>query len=159
MPEPAQVPAASASPVDGSRPRTRNRPLRALGRIALAAATTILSVNLWTGFPLLALWIGSQSAGGDPLSMRGIVVAVLALAALMAIGVVVLTRVSLLYDRLAGRRRAARQPPPWLRSMRSTNEESFRRRRETNAIEVIVVMAVIAAVVAFEVWFFLLATT
>src|SRR5947209_9686451 len=45
----------------------------AIQRVALGIATTLVSVNLWTGGPLLALWVGSriQSAVGR-LSMAAV---------------------------------------------------------------------------------------
>lgn len=129
-----------------------------LGRIVLAAAAAILSINLWTGFPLLALWIGSRATGGELLSMTGVVVASLALVALLALGVVALARISLRYDRLTGRPPAVRQPPPWLLSMRASSAKPANGRREMNAIEMIVVAAVVAAFIALEVWFFFFAT-
>ena len=60
-------------------------------RVVLAAATAFLSVNLWTGSPLLALWVGSQAADQQALSMRAVFVVVLTLAALtLAISFVLL---------------------------------------------------------------------
>ena len=51
----------------------------ALKRAAMAAATAFTTVNIWTGAPLLALWIGSQAVGTKALSMGavGLVVVVL----------------------------------------------------------------------------------
>jgi cobalamin biosynthesis protein CobD/CbiB len=81
-----------------------------------------------------------------------------ALAALMVVGVVVLAWLSSTHDRVTGKPPVKREPAPWLRSMRSTREEPARRRRETNAVEAIVVMSVVVAFIAFEIWFFLLAS-
>jgi hypothetical protein len=81
-----------------------------LARIALGSVTLSLSINLWTGFPLLALRAGSRSAGGDALSMFGIVMTLLTLVALMTAGVMVLTRLSAIYDELTGRPPRVRQP-------------------------------------------------
>ncbi len=128
-----------------------------LERIGLGALTVILSINLWTGFPVLALWIGSHCSGGNILSMGGIAISVIALAALLAVGVVVMTRVSLRYDKVIGRPPPPRKPAPWLESMRTARESPDPARREINAIEAIVVVSVVAAFIAFEVWFFTLA--
>jgi hypothetical protein len=143
----------------GARPARRGRPFVALERVLLGALTLILSANLWTGFPLLALWIGLQCTGGELLSMGGVVVVVLTLAALLSAGVLVLTRISLRYDRLARRPPAVRQPAPWLLSMNAAKAKPARGRGQVGAIEKIVVLSVVAAVVAFEVWFFFLTTS
>ncbi len=134
----------------------RHRSLVMLGRIALGAATMILSINVWSGFPLLSLWVGSRFAHGDALSMMGIVVALITLVILMTVSLAALSWLSNTYDRLTGRRRK-RQQAPWLRSMRGGPSEVALTRREANAVEAIVVITVVAAVIAFEVWFFVLA--
>jgi hypothetical protein len=36
-------------------------------------ATGLAAVNVWTGAPLLAVWVGSQTQGGGVLSLRGVV--------------------------------------------------------------------------------------
>ena len=41
-------------------------------RIGLAALTAILSVNLWTGAPLFAIWVGSRVQGGTGLTMGAV---------------------------------------------------------------------------------------
>ena len=51
-------------------------------RASMAAATAFLWINLWTGSPLLALWVGSQAAAERQLSMTAVFVVVLTLAAL-----------------------------------------------------------------------------
>jgi hypothetical protein len=98
------------------------------GRIALGALTFILSVNLWTGLPLLALWVGSQATGGELLNMTGVVAVVLALAILETASVIALTRISAGYDRLTGRPAPVRQPPPWLLSMSASKAQPAGRR-------------------------------
>jgi hypothetical protein len=129
-----------------------------LERIALGVTTIVLSVNLWTGFPLLALWVGSQSTHGNLLNMTGVAVTLLSLVTLSVLGLVVLSRISTRYDRVTNRPPPVRQPPPWLLSMSATSVQPERGRREINAIEMIVIAAVVAAFVLFEVWFFFLAS-
>jgi hypothetical protein len=137
--------------------RSRRHPLVILERIALGVTTMILSINVWTGFPLLALWVGSRFAHGDALSMLAIVIALVTLVLLMTAATAVLSRLSARYDRVTGKPPVTRQHPPWLRSMSGGKIEPALKRRETNAVEAIVVLAVVAAFVAFEVWFFFLA--
>jgi hypothetical protein len=134
--------------------------LRILERIALGALTMILSVNVWTGLPLLALWIGSRFAFGNKLSMGGIVITLVSLGALMYVCLRALAWLSARYDRVTGRRPLPRQPAPWLLSMSADAARPARPgRRELNAVETIVILAVVAAFILFEVWFFLFAKT
>jgi hypothetical protein len=126
-------------------------------RVGLGALTLLLSVNLWTGFPVLALFIGSRAAGGSIHSMGGICIVLLVLALLMVAGVFALGWISRLYDRVTGRPVAPAQHPPWLLSMRTSRVEPERVRRETNAVERIVMLAVVCAVTALEVWYFFFA--
>lgn len=83
-----------------------------LARIALGALTLILTVNVVTGFPLIALWVGSRFAGGDPLSMGAIVLVVIALAALLFAAFFGLSWLNTKYDQLIGRplRHASQRP-------------------------------------------------
>ncbi|HKG38937.1 MAG TPA: hypothetical protein VKB25_08105 [Conexibacter sp.] len=125
-------------------------------RIALAAAAAFVTVNIWTGAPLLALWVGSQAAGPSGLSMTAIGVVVIVLAVLVVALVKLLTRIDARYDRLTGRV-ADRRVSPWMRSMRSEREAYARQRQGTSVIERIVVIVVAAAVLIFNVWFFFFA--
>ena len=135
----------------------RRGPLALFERILLAAASMLVSINVCTGFPLLALWIGSRAASGNIFSWIGIITAILSLALLAALGVAALTRLSARYDKLAGRPTPSRQPRPWEISMSGGRGASARARRGTNPVEVIVALTVVAAFIAFEVWFFVFA--
>jgi hypothetical protein len=152
----ARCDSEEAKTAGASPPASAKRLGNLLGRIGLAAVTAILSMNLWTGFPLLALWVGSHADGGQLLSMAGVAVAVIALVILLTVGVVVLTRVSATYDRLTGRPPPVRQPAPWLLSMNASKVQPARGRREINAIEAIVIAVVVAAFISFEIWLFFL---
>jgi hypothetical protein len=136
---------------------TRRGPLVLLKRIALAAASMLVSINVCTGFPLLALWIGSRAASGNIFSWIGIISAILSLAGLAALGVSALTRLSARYDKVVGRPPPPRQPRPWEVSMSAPRGAPGRARRDTNPVEVIVVLTVVVAFVALEIWFFFFA--
>jgi hypothetical protein len=125
-------------------------------RLALAAAAAVVTVNIWTGAPLLALWVGSRAAGPSGLSMTAVFLVVVVLAVLVLLLVQALTRINERYDRLVGRR-AERRVSPWMRSMRSEREDVARERQGSSAIERVVVISVTAAVLAFNVWFFFFA--
>lgn len=125
-------------------------------RVLLAAAAAFVTVNIWTGAPLLSLWIGSQAAGPSGLSMAAVAIVVVNLLVLVLLLVRLLTRINERYDRLVGRV-AARRVAPWMRSMRSEREAYVHERQGTSAIERVVVISVTAAVLLFNVWFFFLA--
>jgi len=135
-------------------PQQRQRPPRSvtLKRLAMAAATAFLSINLWTGAPLLALWVGSQSSNDTVLSMRSVFVVVVVLSVLVFAMSVALTWLNNTYDELVGRPRTERRLP-WLRSMRAEAEEHVSSRVGVTMLEQIVVTSVYVAVIALLVWF------
>jgi len=124
-----------------------------LQRVALAAAAAFVTVNIWTGAPLLALWVGSQAAGPSGLSMTAVGVVVVVLIALVLALTALLTRINARYDRVSGRV-VDRRVAPWMRSMRGEREDYMRARQGTSAVERVVVWSVSAAVLVFNVWFF-----
>jgi hypothetical protein len=111
----------------------------------------VLSFNLWTGGPMLAIWIGSRVQGSGPLTTAALGVVVAVLAAISWVIVRALAGLNLVYDRLTGRSRARRRTP-WLRSMRAGRDED--RDRTVTAADMVVIAVVLVAVAAFEVWFF-----
>ncbi len=125
-------------------------------RVALAAATAFLAINLWTGAPLLALWIGSKVVGQRALSMGAVFVVVLTLAVLLLAMTVALAWVNATYERVTGRSPRERRLA-WLRSMNSTANPSGEDRRDVSAIELIVIASVYVAVIGLLVWFFVFA--
>jgi hypothetical protein len=130
----------------------------ALKKIGLVTASALCSINLWTGAPLFAVWVGSKVQGNlNNLSMTAVFSVVAVLAATVFLLALVLTWLNAKYDELTGRPPAARQTSPWLRSMRDEREENVRRKYGISAVERVVVVSVVAAVLAFEVWFFFFA--
>ena len=140
-------------------PRTvQLKPVMALKKIGLVTASALCSINLWTGAPLLAVWVGSKVQGNlNNLSMTAVFSVVVVLAALVFLLAWVLTWINAKYDDLTGRHPAARHTSPWLRSMRDEREEDVRRKFGISAVERVVVVSVVACVLAFEVWFFFFA--
>jgi hypothetical protein len=134
----------------------RTDPAR-LRRIGLASASVVLAVNIWTGAPLLALWVGSKVAGHNGLSMGAVFVVIVVLGASVLVLATALARVSDAYDTLTGRPVAARRTSPWLRSMRGEREQEMRRRHGISPIERLIVAVVFACVASFEIWFFFFA--
>jgi hypothetical protein len=125
-------------------------------RLGLAAAAAFVTVNIWTGAPLIALWVGSQTAGPSGLSMTAVFVVVVVLLVLVLLLVWALTRINERYDRLTGRTHE-RRVSPWMRSMRSERDAYAKERQGTSAIERVVVISVSVAVLVFNVWFFFFA--
>lgn len=130
----------------------------ALKKIGLVAASALCSINLWTGAPLFAVWVGSKVQGNlNNLSMTAVFSVVAVLAAMVFLLAWALTCLNARYDDLSGRPAAARHTSPWLRSMRDEREYDVRQKYGISAIERTVVVCVVAGVLAFEVWFFFFA--
>jgi hypothetical protein len=126
-------------------------------RIAIAAAAALVAVNIWTGGPLLALWIGSRFVDRTRLSMGAVVVVVVALAVIVYSLVMALTWLSAAYDRVAGTPPEQRRTSPWLRSMRAERTELLPGHQRVNAVERLVVLSVALCALVFNLWFFFLA--
>jgi hypothetical protein len=130
----------------------------ALKKIGLISASALCSINLWTGAPLFAVWVGSKVQGNlNNISMTALFSVVVVLAATVFGLALLLTWLNTKYDDLTGRPAAARQTSPWLRSMRDEREDDVRRKYRINGVERMVVLCAVAGVLAFEVWFFFFA--
>jgi hypothetical protein len=124
-------------------------------RYGLAALTAFIALNVWTGSPLLALWIGSQVQGEESQPSMGAFAAVIGCLAVFSFLLYqALKRVSHAYREATGTLPTVRSHAPWLRSMRGERPEYEGVRAGVGGPEQIVVACVILAVLAFEVWFF-----
>jgi len=133
----------------------------ALKRIALAALIAIVTLNVWTGSPLLALWVGSRVQGEGPPSMAAVAVFLVLFIALSWSLVQLLKILSNAYDAAGGQQASVRQHVPWLRSMRGERERGSYEGDEPRltAMERILVLMVVGVFVAFEIWFFFFSTS
>jgi len=122
-------------------------------RLALVSAMSLVTLNVWTGSPLLALWIGSRVEAGGPPSMAAVAVVAVTLAVFSVVLVKVLSTLGGVHDRLIGRRPGPREPAPWLRSLRGERAGDDRELGLTTLERVLVAWVVIADV-AFEIWSF-----
>jgi hypothetical protein len=138
--------------VSDQRAAEPEHPGHTLKRVALAAATAFVTVNIWTGCPLLALWVGSQVVEERRVTMTSIFVIVLVLAVLVFASAFALAWLNASYDALIGRRRIERRPT-WLRSMRAEAEGHISQRVGITALERVVMYNVYVAVIALAVWF------
>ncbi len=124
-------------------------------RIALDAIMVLAALNIWTGAPLLALWVGSRivETSSSVTMMSVFVIVVVLFAACLGL-IYVLSVASTAHDRLTGRTQSVRRHVPWLRSMRAERVNWERDRSEITMVDRIVVLVVVLAFVAFEIWFF-----
>jgi hypothetical protein len=140
-----------AEQAENRRPAGRVKP------IFLAAAMAFLALNVWTGSPLLAVWIGSKVQGDESQpSMGAYAVVILSLIA-FSWGLYQLLKVVMgAYQDATGTRPTVRTHAPWLRSMRGERDEAAGAKARISGAEKIVVVTVLIAAAAFEVWFFFL---
>ena len=126
-----------------------------LKRAGLLAAMTAATMNVFTGAPLLALWIGSRAQGA---SQQPTMAPVALVAVTMGVFGFVLVRLlrylGSAYDRLTGRRATIRAHVPWLRSLRGERPHEAGDDYSLSALEIILCAMVIVAFAAFEYWFF-----
>jgi hypothetical protein len=125
-----------------------------LQRVGLLSLAAVAAVNLWTGGPLLSIWLGSRVQGGSTqLRMESVLVIIVALIAISMALLKVLAVSRAKYDELSGV--VARQRrTPWLRSMRGERDEDLHSATPTSAVDKIVMIVVVLAIIAFEIWFF-----
>jgi DNA primase catalytic core, N-terminal domain len=126
-------------------------------RVAIMAATALAAVNIWTGAPLLAVWIGSQAQGGRVLSLRGVLTVLLVLGVLSFLLGWALSWLHARYDQLVGRPTVLTRTSPWQRRMRGELDDHLRARYPLSAPERVVAACVIACLLVFEIWFFFFA--
>ncbi len=123
--------------------------------ILLAAAMAFLALNVWTGSPLLAVWLGSKVQGeqSQP-SMGAYAVVILSLIAFSWGLYQLLKRVMSAYQDATGTRPTVRSHAPWLRSMRGERPDYRENPSRISGAERVVVVTVLVAAAAFEIWFF-----
>ena len=140
-------------PTAPERPSSGN----VLKRVGLGSITALVSVNIWTGGPLVALWVGSKAQGNFSSLSMGAVALVVVVLAIVELGLlVVLSWANVRYDEVIGRP-PQRRRYPWLSSMRGERQEVILQRQGVSAVERIIVVSVVAGALAFEFWFFFLA--
>ena len=128
-------------------------------RLLLGAGVVIVAMNIWTGAPLLALWIGSRLQPDTQPTMSSVFLVALLLAVFCGMLVWSLGRLSAAYDRARGAKPPPRQQAPWMRSMRGERAKDLKRDRPATPTEKIMIAVVVIAVLSFEFWFFFLASS
>jgi hypothetical protein len=124
-------------------------------RVGLQAAMTLAALNIWTGAPLLAVWVGSRVVErSTQVTMTAVfLVTVVLFAACLAL-IWALSWASSTYDAITGKPQTVRRHVPWLRSMRAERVNYEREKQAVTAVERMLVVMVALVVIAFEVWFF-----
>jgi hypothetical protein len=160
---PSRASVSQAKPSSSARDRVAGwtpPPFFKLKRMMLAIAGALANINIWTGAPVLALWVGSQThewagsrAPGTGVSMQSIFIIVVVLAVLEFALIQLATRVSDAYDKLTGRRQARRRSP-WLRSLSGERDEAELGKYGISAIERTAIISVVVCVLLLEAWFF-----
>lgn len=126
-----------------------------VARVLLAAGMLLCAVNLWSGGPLLAVWVGSKAQGGLGPSMGALALVALVLVVVETLLVQALGRLTAAYDRVTGVTRPRRQAT-WLKAM-SGERAKYSAAARLTMPERILVVAVALGVIVFEFWFFFLA--
>jgi hypothetical protein len=124
-------------------------------RVLLLALMALASVNLFTGAPLFAVWVGAQVQGDSGgLSMTAVLSVVVVMALVCSALVWALNRLGAAHDALVGRT-AARRQTTWMRPFNAAPA-----RREASALRALdkmLIGAVVLAGLGFEAWFFFFA--
>jgi hypothetical protein len=131
------------------------RPAGRLKPILLAAAMAFLALNVWTGSPLLAVWIGSKVQGEESQPSMGAYVVVIVSLIAFSWGLYQLLKLTMsAYQDATGTRPTVRTHAPWLESMRGERRDRSAAAARISGAEKVVVVTVLIAAAAFEIWFF-----
>src|SRR4051812_29321456 len=132
---------------------------RAVKRLALAAAMAVVTLNVWTGAPLFALWVGSRVQSHSQASMTGIAVVAIVLAIVCFLLLRLLRVLGARYDSVVGASPTVRSHVSWLRSMRGERPEYDGVAPTVTMAERIAITAVVLPVAALLVWVFFFLTS
>jgi hypothetical protein len=128
-----------------------------LQRVGILAAMGVVTLNIWTGAPLLGLWVGSRVAPDSGISMLAVFVIAVVIGATAWALLQILGRLQIVHARLGGRPVARRQTT-WLKPMSGQRTRGKGGQAPSlGATDYVVVGVVILAIAAFEVWFFFFA--
>jgi hypothetical protein len=136
--------------------RMRAKHAKHAKRLGLMALMSLAAVNLFTGAPLLAVWVGSrvQGDGGSGLSFAALLAVVAVLAVVCFALVWALNRLGAAHDAVAGRP-AVRRQTTWMKPFNSTPAHATG--TSLRALDKVLVGAVVLAGLTFEAWFFFFA--
>jgi hypothetical protein len=133
---------------------------RRLEKAALVSGMVLATLNVWTGAPLLALWVGSRATGSGSISMVAVLLVVVTMSAVAWVLLRALAWMDVEYRALSGRDRVVHRQLPWLRSMRGERPHvAGDGRPALDVLDYVLVAVVTACVIAFEIWFFFFSTS
>jgi hypothetical protein len=119
---------------------------------------TVVGLNLWTGSPLLAVWVGAQVQRDQSTLSMGTVFIIIAVMGVVSFALFQALRwLDARYGEVIGRKPGTRQPVPWLKSLSGERIPAKRPREPLTAVERILVLVVVLAIGSFEIWFFFFA--
>src|SRR4051794_14780400 len=128
-------------------------------RVALAALMALIALNVWTGGPLLSLWLGAQLQRRSDQSLLRPSTAIVVFVSLAIISVALvklLGVVAAAYDRAAGTKPRRKGHDSWVSVERKVQPGE---RPSLTTLERILVVVVVMAALTFEVWFFFFSTS
>jgi hypothetical protein len=124
-------------------------------RLLLVALMALASLNLFTGAPLFAVWVGAQIQGASGgLSMTAVLSVVVVMALVCSALVWALNRMGAAHDALIGRPPERRQTT-WMKPFNSGPARA--QQTSLRTLDKVLVVAVVLAGLAFEAWFFFFA--
>jgi hypothetical protein len=122
-------------------------------QLVLILLMAVGSIMMWIGLPLAWLYVGSKLQNGGQPTMGPYVVVIVGIPVSMVIVGRLLSRLNRMYGRLTGTTPTVRAQVPWLKSMRGERGST----RPHTVLDAVMVVSVTIALIAFGLWFFLLA--
>jgi hypothetical protein len=117
----------------------------------------VVTLNIWTGAPLLGLWVGSRVAPESGISMLAVFVVIVVIGVAVWALMQALGYLQAAHDAASGKPPARRQTS-WLKPMSGARTRGKGAEPPPlTSIDYVVVGVVILAVAAFEIWFFFFA--
>ena len=124
-------------------------------RVGLVAGMVLAGLNVWTGAPLLGLWIASRVTAGERITMFAVFVATVTMFAGCYAMVRALGALSARHDALTGQKATVRRHAPWLRPMGGELPHDVPAGvARITAVEYVLIAMVVVAALLFEYWFF-----
>jgi hypothetical protein len=124
-------------------------------RVLLVAGMALATLNVFTGAPILGLWVGAQLVDTGQITMLAVAAVTVVMFAAAYAMILLLGWLGRRDDMLSGRGATVRRHTPWLRSMSGERPHDMPGTRpQLNALEYVLVAGVVLSVVAFEYWFF-----
>jgi hypothetical protein len=123
-------------------------------RVVLSAGIALATLNIFTGAPMLGLWVGSRVQSDGPPTAAALLVVVLVMGAAVLGLVRLIAVLQSAHDKLTGGSRSVREHTPWLRSMRGERPRYPGEPAALTAPERVLVAVAVLGIGALEVWFF-----